>query len=157
MTGAGDPPFDRARLDELLDEASIDAVVATSRHNVRYLLGSYSHFHRNFDAIGADRYLPAVGLLRGEPGEAFAVGAPVDSWQHEIARPWVPTVLDSAQSAEETARLVAEQLRARGLTRATVAIEGSFAPQRFVAELQSALPGLRLVEAGGALEMLRAV
>ena len=53
--------------------------------------------------------------------------------------------------------LVAEQLRARGLSRATVAIEGSFAPHRFVAELQGALPGLRLVEAGGVLEMLRAV
>jgi Xaa-Pro aminopeptidase len=157
MTRAGDPPFDRARLDGLLDEASIDVVVATSRHNVRYLLGSYSHFHRNFDAIGADRYLPAVGLRRGEPGDAFAVGAPVDSWQHEVSPPWVPTLLDTAQSAEETARAVAEQLRARDLSRATVAVEASFAPQRFVAELQGALPGLRLVEAGGVLEMLRAV
>ena len=62
MTTAGTAPFDRAKLDRLLDEASIDVVVATSRHNVRYLLGSYSDFHRNFDAIGADRYLPAVGL-----------------------------------------------------------------------------------------------
>jgi Xaa-Pro aminopeptidase len=157
VTAVGDPPFDRAKLDRLLDEASIDVVVATSRHNVRYLLGSYSHFHRNFDAIGADRYLPAVGYRRGEPDDAFAVGAPVDRAQHEFSPPWVPTLLDTAQSAQETAGLVAERLRASGLTHATVAIEGSFAPHRFVAELQEALPGLRLVEAGAALEMLRAV
>jgi hypothetical protein len=119
--------------------------VATSRHNVRYLLGSYSLFHRNFDAIGADRYLPAVGYRRGDPDAAFAVGAAVDRSQHEVSPPWVPTLLDAAQSAQETAGLVAEQLRASGLARATVAIEGSFVPHRFVVELQAALPGLRLV------------
>jgi Xaa-Pro aminopeptidase len=157
VTVAGTAPFDASKLDRLLDEESIDVVVATSRHNVRYLLGSYSHFHRNFDAIGADRYLPAVGYRRGEPDEAFAIGAPVDRAQHELAPPWVPTLLDTAQSAQETALLVAERLRGQGLTHATVAIEGSFAPHRFVAELQGALPGLRLVEAAGALEALRAV
>ena len=157
MTTATITPFDQATLDRLLDEQSIDVVIATSRHNVRYLLGSYSHFHRNFDAIGADRYLPAVAYRRGEPAEAFAVGAAVDRGQHEVAPPWVPTLFDTAQSAEETARLVADRLRAQGLARATIAIEGSFAPHRFVAELQAALPGLRLVEAAGVLETLRTI
>jgi Xaa-Pro dipeptidase len=157
VSTAGTPPFDRDKLDRLLDEESIDVVVATSRHNVRYLLGSYSHFHRNFDAIGADRYLPAVGYRRGEPDEAFAIGAAVDRAQHELSPPWVPTLLDSAQSAEETARLVAERLRAQGMAHAMVAIESSFAPHRFVAELLGALPGLRLVEAAGALETLRTI
>ncbi len=107
--------------------------------------------------MGADRYLPAVGYRRGEPDAAFAVGAAVDRAQHEVAPPWVPTLLDTAQSADETARLVAEQLRARGLAHATVAIEASFAPYRFVADLQAALPGLRLVEATGVLETLRTI
>ena len=157
MTTTRTPPFDRAKLDDLLDAGSIDVVLATSRHNVRYLLGSYSHFHRNFDAIGADRYLPAVGYRRGEPDDAFAVGAPVDRALHEVSPPWVPTLLDTAQSADETARVVAERLGASGLTHATVAIEGSFAPHRFVAALQDALPGLRVVEATGVLEALRTV
>ena len=157
MTRASTPPFGVEKLDQLLDEESIDLVVATSRHNVRYLLGSYSQFHRNFNAIGADRYLPAVGYRPGRPGEAFAIGAPVDRAQHELARPWVPTLLDAAQSVEDTARLVAEQLRLRGLARGTVAIEASFAPQRFVAVLLEALPGLRLAEAAGVLETLRTI
>jgi len=157
MTDAAAPPFDAAALDALLDDASIDVVVATSRHNVRYLLGTYSHFHRNFDAIGADRYLPAVAYRRGAPHEAFAVAAPVDRAQHEIAPPWVPEMHEGGQSAEETAATVAGALRARGLANATVAIEGSFAPHRFVAALQSALPGVRLSEATGPLETLRTV
>jgi Xaa-Pro aminopeptidase len=151
------PPFDTERLDALLDDAGIDAVVATSRHNVRYLLGSYSHFHRNFDAMGADRHLPAVALRRDAPQDAFAVGAPVDRHAHEVEPPWVPEMLDAAQSARETADLVADGLRSRGLARATVAIEASFAPHRFVAALQEALPGVTLVEATGVLESLRAV
>jgi Xaa-Pro aminopeptidase len=157
VTTTGIPPFDAGRLDRLLGDASIDAVVATSRHNVRYLLGSYSDFHRNFAAMGADRYLPAVGYRLGRPDEAFAVGCAIDRYAHEIAPPWVPALLDDAQSAEETARLVAEQLRGRGLARATVAIEDSFAPRRFVDVLLEELPGLRLVEAAGVLETLRTI
>jgi hypothetical protein len=32
-------PFDVHHLDRLLDEAGIDVLVATSKHNVQYLLG----------------------------------------------------------------------------------------------------------------------
>src|SRR5919107_3567750 len=66
-------------------------------------------------------------------------------------------MLDAAQSAQETADLVAEGLRKRGLTHATIGIEGAFVPHRFVAALQEALPELRLVEASGVLETLRTV
>ena len=32
-------PFDTARLDALLEDEGIDVLVATSKHNVQYLLG----------------------------------------------------------------------------------------------------------------------
>lgn len=147
------PPFDPARLDALLDGAGIDVVVATSQHNVRYLLGSYSAFFASFDAIGVDRYLPAVILRRGRLGDAFAVGHPIDAGQHEVEPPWAPTLLDVSQSVEDTARLVSERLPAR----ATVAVEQSFAPHRFVQALAGARPGVSLVEAAPVLEELRAV
>jgi Xaa-Pro aminopeptidase len=151
------PPFDADRLDALLDEQGVDVVVAISHHNVRYLLGSYSSFFASFDAIGVDRYLPAVAVPRGRLDDAFAVGHEIDAGLHEVEPPWVPTLLDRSQSAAETARLVAAQLRARGLARATVAVEQSFAPYRFVSELAAELPGARLVEATPLLEELRAV
>lgn len=149
-------PFDTGRLDALLKRDGIDVVVATSRHNVRYLLGSYSAFHESFDAIGVDRYLPAVGYLRGRPAEAFAIGADVDAAQHEVEPLWVPTVVDASQSAVETARQVAGRLRALGHGAATVGIERSFAPWTFLEELKAQLPGLQIREVGSSLEELRA-
>ncbi len=150
-------PFDAERLDALLDEASADVVVATSWHNVFYLVGSYSAFFASFDAIGVDRYLPAVALMRGRLDDAFAIGHEVDTWLHEVEPPWVPALYDVAQTAAETARVVAEQLRARGFTSGTVALEQSFAPYRFVDELARELPAVTLVEAAPILEELRAV
>lgn len=150
-------PFDADRLDSLLDEAGLDVIVATSHHAVRYLLGTYSAFFASFDAIGVDRYLPAVVLRRGRLQDAFAVGHPIDSALHEVQPPWVPTLLDESQSAEDSARLVAHRLRALGLERAALGLEQSFAPHRFVDVLAQELPGARLVEAARPLEELRVV
>jgi Xaa-Pro aminopeptidase len=33
-------PFDSARLDRLMDEAGMDVLLATSKHNVQYLLAA---------------------------------------------------------------------------------------------------------------------
>src|SRR3954452_19040516 len=46
-------PFDSARLDKLMDDAGIDALLVTSKHNVQYLLGGYRFFFFDYmDAIG---------------------------------------------------------------------------------------------------------
>ena len=45
-TTAGPPPipFDAGRLDALMDEAGIDALLVSSKHNIQYLLGGYRFF-----------------------------------------------------------------------------------------------------------------
>src|SRR6185503_5487630 len=49
-------PFDAARLDKLLEESGIDVLIATSKHNVQYLLGGYRFFFfDSMDAIGVSR------------------------------------------------------------------------------------------------------
>ena len=59
-------PFDTARLDRLMDEAGIDVLLATSKHNVQYLLGGHrSFFFDNMDAIGISRYLPVFVYPKG--------------------------------------------------------------------------------------------
>ena len=64
-------PFDAARLDNLLAEAGIDALLVTSKHNVQYLLGGYRFFFFDYmDAIGVSRYLPVLVYRRGRPEEA---------------------------------------------------------------------------------------
>ena len=61
-------PFDQARLDRLMDEAGLDVLVATSKHNVQYLLGGYRFiFFSAMDAIGHSRYLPVVIYEKGRP------------------------------------------------------------------------------------------
>ena len=48
-------PFDTRKLDDLLEQAGIDVLIATSKHNVGYLLGGYrSFFFETMDA--ANRY-----------------------------------------------------------------------------------------------------
>ena len=73
-------PFDAARLDKLMDEAGIDVLIATSKHNVQYLLGGHRAFFFDYmDAMGLCRYLPVLvyaegrarqgGLFRPPPGK----------------------------------------------------------------------------------------
>ena len=37
-------PFGTGKLDRLMDQAGLDVLIATSRHNVQYLLGGYRFF-----------------------------------------------------------------------------------------------------------------
>lgn len=46
-------PFDAGRLERLLAEQGMDAVLASSRHNVRYLTGGhYHHFFARTQRLG---------------------------------------------------------------------------------------------------------
>ena len=58
-------PFDSDRLDRLMEDAGIDVLLATSKHNVQYLLGGHrAFFFESMDAMGLSRYLPiGPGLL----------------------------------------------------------------------------------------------
>ena len=63
-------PFDHARLDRLMDEAGIDVVIATSKHNVQYLLGGHrANFFDYMDATGVTRYLPVFVYPKGCAGK----------------------------------------------------------------------------------------
>ena len=67
------PPFDTALLDRLMEETGIDLLLATSKHNVQYLLGGYrSVFFDAIDATGLSRYLPVLVYPKGLPEKAPA-------------------------------------------------------------------------------------
>src|SRR5258708_20790348 len=49
-------PFDTKRLDDLMEQAGIDVLLANSKHNVQYLLGGHrSIFFDYMDALGISR------------------------------------------------------------------------------------------------------
>ena len=64
-------PFDTGRLDRLMEDAGIDLLLATSKHNVQYLLGGHrSIFFDYMDATGVTRYLPILAYPKGAPDKA---------------------------------------------------------------------------------------
>src|ERR1700753_324490 len=93
------PPFDSARLDALLDEAGMDAVVISSKHNIQYLLGGYRFFfYDHFDAIGVSRYLPLLVYPKGDPAHAVYIGHPMERYEKELGKFWMPTIEASVRA-----------------------------------------------------------
>src|ERR1041384_3689392 len=84
-------PFDAARLDRLMDEAGMDVLIATSKHNVQYLLGGHRAFFFDYmDAMGVSRYLPVLFYQRGKPENAPYVGYRLEMHEKELNRFWTP-------------------------------------------------------------------
>src|SRR6202020_3427011 len=83
------PPFDAERLDELLEEAGIDALVVTSKHNMQYLLGGYRFFFfDHFDAIGVSRYLPILIYVKGQPDQSTYIGHGMEAYEKPVGTFW---------------------------------------------------------------------
>ena len=151
-------PFDGDTLDAILDAAGVDLVLATSKHNIQYLLGGYRFiFFAHMDAIGLSRYLPALGIPRGRPDEAFYVGNSMEVWQQAGEPLWAPTVKNTSWSSVSTATEAAASIHERGLARGTIGVEQPFFPADGFAVLRRALPHATFVEATPLLEELRAV
>lgn len=152
------PPFDAARLDALMGEAGIDALLATSPHNTRYLLGGHRFFlYAVLDGIGADRYLPVVGYVREAPEQAFHVGAGNEDWATDAAPLWVGHVENASWTAAHAMRIASRRLDALGLGGAVVGVEPPYVPMDAHLALGEALPSASLRDATLVLEELRAV
>ena len=86
-------PFDASRLDRLMDEAGIDVLLATSKHNVQYLLGGHRAFFFDYmDAMGLSRYLPIMIYPKGSPEKAAYFGHRLENFQHQVKPLWTPEV-----------------------------------------------------------------
>lgn len=151
-------PFDQENLDEILRKASVDAVLATTRHNVQYLLGGYRYFFfANMEAIGVSRYLPVLGYLAGSPDDAFYVGCGNEDWGTDVFDFWINDIQHVSWSSKDSGRAAAAALRKRGLAAATIAVESAFIPADAMDVLRSELPEAEFVDAQLLLEELRAV
>jgi Xaa-Pro aminopeptidase len=150
-------PFDAAQLDDLLEDAGIDALLVTSKHNVQYLLGGYRFFFFDYmDAIGVSRYLPVLVYRRGKPDEAAYIGYRLEAFENELGKFWTPTVKASTSGSVDAIKLAVEHIRglAPGIKR--IGVEASFIPADADAALRQALPECEIVEAHFPLERLRA-
>jgi Xaa-Pro aminopeptidase len=150
-------PFDSARLDALLDEAGIDVLIATSKHNVQYLLGGYRFFFfETMDAIGTSRYLPALVYRTGKPESAAYVGCAMETFEQELDRFWPPNLdLRFTGSVAAMEQAVAH-IRALGDGIRRIGVESAFLPADAAAVLRRELANCEIVDAVLPLERLRA-
>jgi Xaa-Pro aminopeptidase len=160
MDGALDArslPFDSAKLDALLDEAGIDALVVTSKHNIQYLLGGYRFFFFDqMDAIGISRYLPILIYPKGRPGDAVYVSNVMEGYERDLGRFWVPSIENKAWGTVDAARLAVSHLKKLGNTVRRVGVETPFMPADAFQAIAAGVPDVELVDGVFVLERLRA-
>lgn len=155
---AVEPPFDTAKLDRLMEEAGIDVLLATSKHNTQYLLGGYRFiFFAAMDAIGHSRYLPIVVYEKGAPEHSAYVANRMEGGEHQNRPFWTPELRAAAWGTLDAAALAVEHLKKIGRAGGRIGIEPAFLPSDARDLLAARLDGGRFVDATHVLERLRAV
>ena len=151
-------PFDAAKLDRLMAEAGLGLVLASTRHNVRYLSGGYYyHFHANSTRMGRSQYLAFVGVPSSRVRETFFVGRAEERGQMEAESLWIAERIDAVRGTVSAAEGAVKALRRLGLTSGRIGVEMPFLPADAWLALKAALPDVDLVDATPLLNELRAV
>jgi Xaa-Pro aminopeptidase len=152
------PRFDCARLDRLMEEAGLDVVLATSRHNVQYLLGGYRcFFFESIEALGTSRYLPIVVYPKGRPDDALYVGSIIEKVARERNSFWTPHVVADGCGSTDAMAMAVEHLKRLGRPPRRIGIEAAFLPADARDTLAAGIDGADIVDAHRTLERLRAI
>ncbi len=151
-------PFDWRKLDGLMEERGIDALIVSSKHNIQYLLGGYRFFFFDaFDAIGVSRYLPLFVYFRGRPEETAYVGNKMEAYEHALHRFWVSKVVNKSWGTLDAVREAVKAIKDVVPNPKTLGIESAFLPADAYQAFAEAFPDSRFVDALVPLERLRAV
>jgi Xaa-Pro aminopeptidase len=151
-------PFDADRLDRLMDEAGIDVLLATSKHNVQYLLGGHrAFFFESMDAMGLSRYLPVLVYPKGARQKAGYFGHRMEGFQKENDPFWVSESQTNSSGTVDAMQKAIDYARKLGAKPRRIGAELAFLPVDAGAALRNAFPGSEIVDALFVLERLRAV
>jgi Xaa-Pro aminopeptidase len=157
MPVAANIPFDTDRLDRLMADAGVDVIVATSKHNVQYLLGGHRSFFFDYmDATGLTRYLPVLVYPRGAPDKAGYFGHRLERFQADVAPFWTPEAQFSANGSVDAMQKAIDHVRRSGVKTRRIAAELGFLPMDAGTALRNAFADSELVDAVFVLERLRA-
>src|SRR6266540_547656 len=151
-------PFDADRLDRLMEEAGIDVLIATSKHNVQYLTGGHRAFFFDYmDAMGLSRYLPVFIYPKGAPGKAAYFGHRLEGFQKEVAPFWVAEAHTDSSGSVDVMQKAVDHIRRAGIKTRRIGAELAFLPVDTGTVLRSTFPDSELADALFVLERLRAV
>src|SRR6187401_1634030 len=149
-------PFDAKRLDRLMDEADMDVLLVTSKHNVQYLLGGHrSIFFDYMDAMGLSRYLPIMVYPKGKPDKAAYFGHRLENFQHQVKPLWTPEVQANSSGALDTMQKATDYVKRSGVPARRIGIETTFMPMDAGAALRNAMPDSEIKDALVVLERQR--
>ena len=149
-------PFDHQRLDWLMEEAGIDVVIATSKHNVQYLLGGHrADFFDYMDATGVTRYLPVLVYPKGAPEKAAYIGHRLEKFQREVKPMWTPETQTTTWGSVDAMQKAVDHLRKIGPKPKRIAAEFGFLPYDASQVLRAAFPDAEWVDALFVLERQR--
>jgi Xaa-Pro aminopeptidase len=141
-----------------MDDAALDALLVSSPHNLRYLLGGYAFpILETITQLGDTRYTPLLGYVRGRPDLTFYVGWGPEAGFPQQMKVWVPTTLTTAWNQGLAAHQAAEALKARVDRHARIGLELPFLSAETYKTITDLLPSAQFASAIPALDWLRAV
>ena len=150
-------PFDTKKLDDLLEQAGIDVLIVTSKHNVGYLLGGYRFFFfETMDAIGLNRYLPVFIYAKGHADRSVFIGNKLESFEKQLNRFWTPVAETSWMTGADAMQSAVSHIRKMGVACGRIGVEMPFLPLDAANVLHSSFVDSRIIDATVALERLRA-
>ncbi len=151
-------PFDHARLDRLMEAAGIDVLLATSKHNVQYLLGGHrANFFDYMDATGVTRYLPVFIYPKGAPEKAVYVGHRLEGFQNQAKPLWTATTDTSSNGSTDAMQKAVDHMKKQGFKPKRIATELGFLPYDASQVLRAGFPDAEWVDALYVLERQRLV
>jgi Xaa-Pro aminopeptidase len=151
-------PFDTARLDRLMDDAGIDVLLATSKHNVQYLLGGHrAFFFESMDAMGLSRYLPVFVYAKGAPDKAGFFGHRMENFQNEVKPFWVAEVTCRSSGSIDVMEKAVDYVGKLNPKPKRIGVELAFIPADSAAVVRKAFAESEIKDALFVLERLRAI
>jgi Xaa-Pro aminopeptidase len=152
------PPFNAELLDRLMEEANLDVLLITSKHNVQYFLGGYSFIFFSYkEAIGLSRYLPIVVYVRGRPDETAYFGNALEAFGHDEGVFWPQVVSTRHWGTTDAIGAAAGYVTRTVGDRVRIGTERAFLPLDAADALRHELPRADFAEAYFVLEELRRI
>ncbi|MBS0533433.1 MAG: aminopeptidase P family protein [Proteobacteria bacterium] len=149
-------PFDHHRLDRLMDQAGIDVIVVTSKHNAQYFTGGHrANFFDYMDASGLSRYLPVFVYPKGAPEKAAYIGHRLEGFQVRAQPLWVPETQTNSGTSVDAVEKAAAYMAKAGFKIQRMAVEFAFLPYDAAKVLRDAYPDADWVDAVHVMERQR--
>lgn len=151
-------PFDAEKLDNLMDAEGVDLLVASSKHNVQYLLGGYRFFFFDaMDAIGLSRYLPLLVYPRGRPEDAAYFANVMEPIRPDNNGGWPPLVSARNWGTRDAMAEAIAHIETLKSPPRKIAFEAGFLPVDAYQALHARFENCAMEDAVLILERLRAV